>query len=71
MLNIARSFCDKVGKGGIKCISLLSCSPPKSTDNFVALTIMFAVTTNSIGACLKQIPNEPIIFKVRLHLLTL
>lgn len=38
-------------------------TPPPPTDNFVRLTTIVATTTNSVGACLKQIPNEPITFK--------
>lgn len=38
-------------------------SPPKPTDTFVELTTIVAVTTNSIGANLKMVPNQPIVFK--------
>ncbi|XP_064605796.1 autocrine proliferation repressor protein A-like [Liolophura sinensis] len=37
--------------------------PPKPTDNFVSLITMFAVGTKSIGANLKMIPNQPVVFK--------
>ncbi|KAL4239703.1 hypothetical protein ACF0H5_000507 [Mactra antiquata] len=37
--------------------------PPSQTDTFVELTTIVAVTTNSIGANLKMIPNQPITFK--------
>ena len=33
------------------------------TDNQLELTSLFAVSTGSIGATLKNIPNQPIIFK--------
>ncbi|KAH3871994.1 hypothetical protein DPMN_035209 [Dreissena polymorpha] len=36
--------------------------PPKPTENFVRLTSVVAATTGTIGACLKQVPNEPITF---------
>ncbi|XP_041364664.1 autocrine proliferation repressor protein A-like [Gigantopelta aegis] len=36
--------------------------PPNITDNFVALTIMMAVSSGMVGANLKMIPNEPITF---------
>ncbi|XP_071129143.1 autocrine proliferation repressor protein A-like [Mytilus edulis] len=38
-------------------------APPTVSDNFVALTIAFAVSTGCIGADLKMIPNQPIVFK--------
>lgn len=38
-------------------------APPKPTDRFVELSTVVAVTTNSIGANLKMIPNQPIVFK--------
>ncbi|XP_045213280.2 autocrine proliferation repressor protein A-like [Mercenaria mercenaria] len=38
-------------------------SPPKPTDTFVELTTIVAVTTNSVGANLKMVPNQPIVFK--------
>ncbi|ESO89129.1 hypothetical protein LOTGIDRAFT_154212 [Lottia gigantea] len=37
--------------------------PPTGTDNFVALTTAMAVSTGTIGADLKMIPNQPIMFK--------
>jgi hypothetical protein len=39
---------------------------PLPQDNFITLTSMFAVSSGSIGATLKDIPNEPIRFVVRL-----
>jgi hypothetical protein len=41
-------------------------SLPKPSDNFVELTSAFAVSTGTIGADLQQIPNEPIVFKVKI-----
>jgi PhoPQ-activated pathogenicity-related protein len=41
-------------------------NPPTPTDNIVQLTSVFAVSTGAIGASLKQIPNQPIVFKVNL-----
>jgi hypothetical protein len=38
--------------------------PPTSSDTFVALTIAFAVSTGCIGADLKMIPNQPLLFTV-------
>ncbi|WAQ96729.1 APRA-like protein [Mya arenaria] len=37
--------------------------PPKPTDTFVELTTVVAVSTNSVGANLKMVPNQPIVFK--------
>lgn len=37
--------------------------PPKPTETTVELTTVIAVTTNSIGANLKMVPNQPIVFK--------
>lgn len=37
--------------------------PPPETDNFVALTTMLAASTGAVAANLKQIPNQPIVFK--------
>ncbi|XP_050394472.1 autocrine proliferation repressor protein A [Patella vulgata] len=37
--------------------------PPTGTDNFVALTTAMAVSTGAIGADLKMIPNQPVVFK--------
>ena len=39
--------------------------PPKPTDTFVELTTVVATSTNSVGANLKMVPNQPIVFKVR------
>ncbi|KAL3877092.1 hypothetical protein ACJMK2_034847 [Sinanodonta woodiana] len=36
--------------------------PPSVTDNFVALTTTFAASTGAIGADIKMIPNQPIVF---------
>ena len=40
---------------------------PKPEDNFVRLTAMVAVSIGSIGIDLQDIPNQPIIFTVRLY----
>nr|KAG5691328.1 hypothetical protein BaRGS_014027 [Batillaria attramentaria] len=37
--------------------------PPSPTDNFVALTTMLGASTGAVAANLKQIPNQPIVFK--------
>ncbi|XP_061192028.1 autocrine proliferation repressor protein A-like [Saccostrea echinata] len=37
--------------------------PPKITNNFVALTTVMAVSACAIGADLRMIPNQPIVFK--------
>jgi hypothetical protein len=44
------------------------CSPPPPTDNFVALTTMIAASTGAVAANLKQIPNQPVVFKVGVRL---
>lgn len=47
-----------------KCFNLFAFSPPKITNNFVALTTVVAVSACTIGADLRMIPNQPIVFKV-------
>ncbi|KAK7112150.1 autocrine proliferation repressor protein A-like [Littorina saxatilis] len=37
--------------------------PPSQTDNFVALTTMLGASTGAVSANLKQIPNQPVVFK--------
>ncbi|KAK3579248.1 hypothetical protein CHS0354_033325 [Potamilus streckersoni] len=37
-------------------------SPPRVTDTFVALTTTFAASTGAIGADIKMVPNQPIVF---------
>ncbi|XP_025076722.1 autocrine proliferation repressor protein A-like [Pomacea canaliculata] len=37
--------------------------PPPPTDNFVALVTMVAASTGCVTANLKQIPNQPVVFK--------
>lgn len=39
--------------------------PPPPTDNFVALVTMVAASTGCVTANLKQIPNQPVVFKVK------
>ena len=43
---------------------LIYCSPPTQGDEDVAFSTIVATSTNSVGACLKQIPNQPIVFQV-------
>ena len=51
----------------VVCIILTNTfSPPKPTDTFVELTTVVATSTNSVGANLKMVPNQPIVFKVGL-----
>ena len=43
---------------------LIYCSPPTQGDEDVVFSTIVATSTNSVGACLKQIPNQPIVFQV-------
>ena len=45
--------------------------PPTSSDILVSLTIAFAVSTGCIGADLKMIPNQPLLFTVIVNMLAL